>query len=278
MLRTLIDLTHVLDSNVPVYPGDPLFSCQQSSTVPRDGFSVHAISCSSHIGTHIDAPSHFFIDGASVDQLPLSAFILPAFVLDVSHKKARECIAWDSVEPAAHRIRPGTAVLFYTGWSRYWNQRSNCTPTMATTAPSNSNSASPTPHYFDHPWVTVDVAERLLALGVRLLGADAMSLDQSPLPAIASNVLGGNDSSDNGGQTETEGEVPGFDVGVHRAVLGVGGLIVENLTNLDSLLAAQVAAEPDGGAIISVLPLKIDRCDGSPVRAVAWLQPRDSFP
>jgi kynurenine formamidase len=75
-----------------------------------------------------------------------------------------------------------------------------------------------------------------------------------------------------------EGEVPGFDVGVHRAVLGVGGLIVENLTNLDSLLAAQVAAEPDGGAIISVLPLKIDRCDGSPVRAVAWLQPRDSFP
>lgn len=32
MLRTLIDLTHVLDSNVPVYPGDPLFSCQQSST------------------------------------------------------------------------------------------------------------------------------------------------------------------------------------------------------------------------------------------------------
>ena len=273
MLRTLIDLTHVLDSDIPVYPGDPLFSSQQSSTVPRDGFSVHAVSCSSHIGTHIDAPSHFFIDGASVDQLPLSAFILPALILDVSHKKPRECIAWDSVEPMAHRIRPGTAVLFHTGWSRYWDQRSaSCT--VATSSPSDSNFASPTPHYFDHPWLAVDVAERLLALGVRLVGADAMSLDQSPLP-VASEVLGG---GCNGGKTETGGEEPVFDLDVHRAVLGADGLIAENLTNLDTLLAAQDAAGPDGEVIISVLPLKIARCDGSPVRAVAWLQPRGSFP
>ena len=240
---------------------------------PRDGFSVHAISCSSHIGTHIDAPSHFFIDGASVDQLPLSAFILPALILDVSHKKARECIAWDSVEPMAHRIRLGTAVLFHTGWSRYWDQRS-VIPTVASTTTSDANSGSTAPHYFDHPWLAVDVAERLLALGVRLVGADAMSLDQSsPLPA-ASGALGG---GDNGGQTETEGEDPVFDLGVHRAVLGADGLIAENLTNLDTLLAAQDAAGPDREVIISVLPLKVSGCDGSPVRAVAWLQPRDSF-
>jgi len=271
MLRTLIDLTHVLDSNVPVYPGDPLFSSQQSSTVPRDGFSVHAVSCSSHIGTHIDAPSHFFIDGASVDQLPLSAFILPALILDVSHKKARECIAWDSVEPVAHRIRPGTAVLFHTGWSRYWDQRSTAC-TVATSTLSDSNSASPTPHYFDHPWLAADVAERLLALGVRLVGADAMSLDQSPLATLA----GG--SGGNGEKTETGGEEPVFDLDVHRAVLGADGLIAENLTNVDTLLAAQDAAGPDREVIISVLPLKIAGCDGSPVRAVAWLQPRGSFP
>jgi kynurenine formamidase len=218
------------------------------------------------------------MDGASVDQLPLSAFILPALVLDVSHKKARECIAWDSVEPMAHLIRPGTAVLFHTGWSRYWGQCSGAiTSTMASTPPSDSNSASPTPHYFDHPWVAVDVAERLFALGVRLVGADAMSLDQSPFP-VASEVPSGNGGGGNGGQTETEGEGPGFDVGVHRAVLGVGGVIVENLTNLDTLLAAQVTAMPDREAIMSVFPLKIAGCDGSPVRAVAWLQPRDSFP
>jgi kynurenine formamidase len=271
----IIDLTHPLDSNIPVYPGDPLFSCQQSSTVPRDGFSVHALSCSSHTGTHIDAPSHFFIDGATVDQLPPSAFILPALVLDVSHKKVRECIIWDDVKLMAHRIRAGTAILFHTGWSRYWDQgQSRSTESTASpTAPSNSDSGRPTHHYFDHPWLATDVAERLLALGVRLVGIDTMSPDQSPSP-VPSAVLSGSGS---GVGTGTDGEEPVSGFGVHRAVLGAGALIAENLTNLDTLLAAQDAGGPDKNVIVSVLPLKIVGCDGSPVRAVAWLQPRGSF-
>ena len=40
------------------------------------------------------------------------------------------------------------------------------------------------------PLLAVDVAGRLLALGVLLVGADAMSLDPSPLP-VASEMLGG---------------------------------------------------------------------------------------
>jgi kynurenine formamidase len=229
-LMKVIDLAQPLDVNVPVYPGDPPFSSQQSCTVDKDGYSIHALSCSSHVGTHIDAPSHFIADGATIDQFPPSAFILPALVLDVSHKKERECISWDTVEPIADRIRPGTAVLFHTGWSRYWGSGAG--------------------RCFDHPWLATDVAERLVALGVRLIGVDTMSPDQSPL----------GDGSDDA-----------HDFGVHRAVLGAGGLIVENLTNLDVLLDAQ-KKEPRSEVIVSVLPLRIVGCDGSPVRAVAWLQ------
>ncbi|KAI9465192.1 putative cyclase [Lactarius psammicola] len=249
---TLIDLTQPLDRNVPVYPGDPPFSSQQSCTLDKDGYSVHALSCSSHVGTHIDAPSHFITDGATIDQLPPSAFILPALVLDVSYKKERECISWDSVEPVADRICPGTAVLFHTGWSRYWGGDSNAT-----------GGQSQPGRYFDHPWLAVDVAERLVALGVRLIGTDTMSPDQSPV--VSPDASAGDPSGD---------DTPDF--GVHRAVLGAGGLIVENLTNLDGLLAAQkkVTAEPGPEVIVSVLPLRIAGCDGSPVRAVAWLQPR----
>ena len=239
MGATLIDLTQPLDQNAPVYPGDPPFSSQQSCTVDKDGYSIHALSCSSHIGTHIDAPSHFIADGATIDQLPPSAFILPALVLDVSHKKERECIFWDAVEPVADRIRPGTAVLFHTGWSQYWG-----------------NGASG--RCFDHPWLATDVAERLVALGVRVIGVDTMSPDQCPVPA-------GNGGGGGGG----DGSAP--DLGVHRAILGAGGFIVENLTNLDALLAAQ-NKEPGSQVIVSVLPLRIVGCDGSPVRAVAWLQ------
>jgi kynurenine formamidase len=270
MTPTLIDLTQPLDSKLPVYPGDPPFSCRQSHTVSRDGYSVHALSYSSHVGTHVDAPSHFFADGATIDQLPLNTFILPGLVLDVSHKKARECIAWETVEPMADRIRPGIAVLFRTGWSRYWDHT-----TTTTTTPANSDdSKEPTHHYFDHPWLAKDVAERLLALGVRVVGTDTMSPDQSPsLPImISSSTVGGG-----GGETVTEGEEPISDYGFHLSFLGAGGLIVENLTNLDTLLATQDAAEPDTEVIVSLLPLKITGCDGAPVRAVASLQPRAFF-
>src|SRR6266702_2051694 len=160
---TLIDLSQPLDWNVPVYPGDPPFSSQQSCTVDKDGYSVHALSCSSHVGTHIDAPSHFIADGATIDQIPPSAFILSALVLDVSHKKERECISWDTVEPVADRIRPGTAVLFHTGWSRYWGGDSHTTGQYQPG------------RYFEHPWLAADVAERLVALGVRLIGVETMS-------------------------------------------------------------------------------------------------------
>jgi kynurenine formamidase len=269
MTPTLIDLTQPLDLKLPVYPGDPPFSCRQSHTVSRDGYSVHALSYSSHVGTHVDAPSHFFADGATIDQLPLNTFILPGLVLDVSHKKARECIAWETVEPMADRIRPGIAVLFRTGWSRYWDHT-----TTTTTTPANSDdSKGPTHHYFDHPWLAKDVAERLLALGVRVVGTDTMSPDQSPsLPTMISSS-----TVDGRGETVTEGEEPISDYGFHLSFLGAGGLIVENLTNLDTLLATQDAAEPDTEVIVSLLPLKITGCDGAPVRAVASLQPRAVF-
>ena len=270
MAPTLIDLTQPLDAEVHVYPGDPPFSCRQFYTVPSDGCSVHAISCSSHVGTHIDAPSHFLVNGATVDQLPLSTFILPALILDVSHKKARECIAWDTVEPIAHRIRPGIAVLFRTGWSRYWRR--------TTTAPPSPDSREPTHHYFDHPWLATDVAEGLLALGVRVVGTDTMSPDQSPLPI--SSVVGSNDGgggSGSGGEVVTVGEEPISDYGFHFSFLGAGGIIVENLTNLDILLATQDAAKPGEEVVVSLLPLKITGCDGAPVRAVAWLQPHGIF-
>jgi kynurenine formamidase len=256
----MIDLTQPLDHDSPVYPGDPPFSSHQACSVPNDGYSVHSLSCSSHAGTHIDAPSHFFVDGKTVDQFPPSAFIRPALVLDVSQKNARECITWDSILPVADRIRPGTAVLFRTGWSRFYNYHSH-----SNHCDGRTDDGPDSQRYFDHPWIEKDVAQRLVALGVRLIGTDTMSPDQSPADTTA--------TTDNNLSEEEEEE--GF--GVHRIILGAGGLIVENLTNLDALSDAQDATGPGEEVVVSLLPLKISGCDASPVRAVAWVQPRGLF-
>jgi kynurenine formamidase len=93
----------------------------------------------------------------------------------------------------------------------------------------------------DHPWLAPDAAAAVVAAGVRTVGIDALSVDPSTAPE--------------------QGAPTGLDA--HLAILGSDGVIVENLTNLEAL--AGLAAP-----VVSVLPLRIPRSDGAPVRAVAW--------
>jgi kynurenine formamidase len=51
------------------------------------------------------------------------------------------------------------------------------------------------------------------------------------------------------------------DFEVHRALLGKDIIIIENLTNLDAVI--------DENFILSIMPIKYENADGSPVRAVA---------
>jgi kynurenine formamidase len=91
---------------------------------------------------------------------------------------------------------------------------------------------------FDHPFVSAEACERILELGVRTLAIDAFSPDETILD-------------------ERE---PTWDA--HRTVLGAGGVIAENLTNLGKVQAE----EP----LLCLFPLRLsDGADGSPCRAVA---------
>ncbi|WP_170086737.1 cyclase family protein [Kyrpidia spormannii] len=87
--------------------------------------------------------------------------------------------------------------------------------------------------YVRHPYVEVRVIEALLERGVRVFGIDAMNIDPT-------------------GET---------DYPVHRAITAAGGIIIENLCNLNAV----DFADP----VIVVFPLRIEGADGSPVRAVA---------
>ncbi|KAI0301301.1 hypothetical protein BC826DRAFT_558255 [Russula brevipes] len=160
--------------------------------------------------------------------VPSSAFIIPARVLDVSHKKARECIAWDAVAPVADRIRPGTAVLFSAfrrAGAAIWGGgpcRSSYHHHHVTPVTLRSRAASH--HYFDHPWLAADVAERLLALGVaRRRGRH----DEPRLVPFACVCRRRRRRAWGGGENGAEGgRAPFLTLGVH---LGAPGLIVENL-------------------------------------------------
>lgn len=99
------------------------------------------------------------------------------------------------------------------------------------------------PNYAKHPFLDVEAAKKIVEKGVRVIGVDAMSPDEIK---------------------EDEGDT-GL---VHRVVLGNGGMLVENMNGLDQLLQG----DRRGDLRVSVLPLKLVDCDGSPIRAVAWFE------
>lgn len=94
------------------------------------------------------------------------------------------------------------------------------------------------PEYPHHPSLDAEVAQALVSKGITVVGIDALSPDDI---------------------SEVEPKVHE----VHNIILGNGGVIAENLTNLEALLELR---DP----IVSLLPIKLEGGDGAPVRAVAW--------
>lgn len=71
--------------------------------------------------THIDAPSHFFMDGITNEQVPLEKFIGEAVVIDMMHKNAGEEITAEDLEKTGVKINSGDIVIIRTGWTdRAW--------------------------------------------------------------------------------------------------------------------------------------------------------------
>ncbi len=68
-----------------MWPGDRPFERAWTARL-EDGApcNVGAISLSTHAGTHIDAPFHFALTGATVDQVPLQACVGPCVVLPLA--------------------------------------------------------------------------------------------------------------------------------------------------------------------------------------------------
>ena len=102
----LIDMTHTITPEIPIYPGTPVPSLSPACTLTRDGFRETMLSFSSHTGTHMDAPAHLLQDGRTLDDMPMSQFSGRATVLDVSGEGPVITEAFLQSRPT---MRPSTA-------------------------------------------------------------------------------------------------------------------------------------------------------------------------
>jgi kynurenine formamidase len=73
MPKALYDLTHKLTPQVTVTSGLPPWRFEQVWRLPEHMANVSYYSVSSHLGTHMGAPLHYYADGAVMTpDLPLS--------------------------------------------------------------------------------------------------------------------------------------------------------------------------------------------------------------
>ena len=237
----VVDLTQPLEPGTPVIQLPDIFA-------PSPGVSVDLISqyddkgpawywntitLGEHTGTHFDAPVHW-ISGKdrannTTDTIPVSQFVGPAFVIDVSKEVAqyedylltREQVqAWEGEHG---KIAPGSWLLLRTDWSKRQGREAFL----------NAREDGAHSPGFHPDCVRFLAHERdVLGVGVETVGTDAGQAGgfEPPFPA-------------------------------HTIMHGAGKLGLASLNNLDQL--------PPTGAVIIAAPLKLVNGSGSPLRVIA---------
>jgi arylformamidase len=161
----LIDVSVPLDALLPSYPHNTPFSLEPIKRIARgDSSNVSTLHMSAHTGTHVDAPRHFFDQGAGTESLPLELLIGRARVIEID---SRAGIAAEDLAPID--LSDDVRVLIKTHNSRLWG--------------------SPEFHQ-DYVGVTDSGAKHLVEHGIKVVGVDYLSVEKFHNPgAPAHHVL-----------------------------------------------------------------------------------------
>jgi len=210
----IFDLTHIMSSDMPVYPGTEQPSFDVDYTIENDGFMEKKITIYSHTGTHIDAPAHLITGFNTLDQFEINHFYGDALLLDFENSKKKE-IELEDLKPHSKMIKEMDFLLINTGWGKFWGNEK---------------------YYSGYKVLTTSAAKWLGECNLKGVGLDAMSVDNA-------------DSQD---------------FPIHKILLNNSMIIIENLNNLSNI--------PVDCFKFSCFPLSMEGADGSPVRAVAYME------
>jgi kynurenine formamidase len=199
--KKFVNLSHLIDGNMPIWPGDPTPAFTPVAQIPADGYYLRSLFIGEHSATHMNSGNSFFEGGASIDSYSADQLVRKAVVIDVRAKAAADRdyqLTKDDVrawENRNGRIQKDSVVILFTGWQDKW---SNTDPTF--------------------------------------FGEDANGLH---FPGFAGDTTAWllADRQIAGVGTDTHGVDPGQDTDylTNNAVLQEKGIVLENLTNLDKL-------------------------------------------
>ena len=150
--KTIYDISQIIKTDLPVYPGDPSVDIETVTTIADDGYRVSRLHMGSHTGTHIDAPNHFLPGGKAIDEIPLHRFMSTCTVVEIDHPRA---VVLEDIEGLA--IEAGHSILFKTQNSERLVQDDIFDP--------------------EYIYIEEEAAAFLAARGVNLVGIDSLSVE-----------------------------------------------------------------------------------------------------
>ncbi|PSR34493.1 MAG: hypothetical protein C7B46_04990 [Sulfobacillus benefaciens] len=147
------DLTYTISEDMLLYPGIPQPVLHDFATPSRDGYGMSEFSFWNHLGTHIDAPTHFYADGKSLDRFSPDSFVKRVHTINCQHVQE---ISVSYIEAYLAHYIPGDGVLLLTGQFQYWGS----------------------PQYFQpYPVLNAEAAQYLISRQVSMVLVDAPSVD-----------------------------------------------------------------------------------------------------
>jgi len=205
--QVLHDCSPTVNGDLPVWPGDTPASRRVLCELSRgDSVTLSTLTATVHLGSHADGPNHYAIDGRSIDRQPLEHYIGECIVVSASTSRGGRVLPADLSVPIAELA--SRRVLIRTKTHRAGA-------------------------VFDDGFagLSVELVERLAAIGVITVGVDTPSVD-----------------------TFDSRDLPAHNA-IHRADIAIlEGLVLEGV--------------PDGRYELIAPPLKLEGFDASPVRAV----------
>lgn len=232
----VVDLTHVLEPNIPNYfrlnmEIAPLL------TVEAHGVYVNRLSVPEHYGTHFDTPAHFIRRGVTGESIAPEQLVGPLVIIDIAARASSDPNAEVTVadleqwEGQNGHIPRGAFVAMYSNWAKRW--------------PSAAYLNEDATRTYNFPGFGGEAARFLVEeRDIIGIGCDSHSLDIGPSTSYPA----------------------------HIAVLGAGKIGVENLKDLDDVLRQierRKQAGSQGHPLIFIGGLKTRGGSGSPIRALA---------
>jgi arylformamidase len=119
------------------------------------GPRISRLHVCTHLGTHVDAPSHFIAGGKDIGDFPAEFFLREGIVWPVAARDLQP-IGLEDVRGLS--VRRGDAVLLSTGWGEVCDQ----------------------PRYYEHPYLDEELALWLVEQGAAFVGVDFLTPDKPP--------------------------------------------------------------------------------------------------